>query len=105
MARFDVYRNPGASAGSTPFLVEVQSDLLDGLETRVVVPLSRLDRFAKVRLPDRLAPVLRVEDEELLLETPKLGTIPRKALGDPVSSLLYEQDRITTSLDFLLQGF
>ncbi|WP_396267386.1 CcdB family protein [Ideonella sp.] len=39
MARFDVYANPGSHAKTTPFLVDVQSDLLDGLDTRMVIPL------------------------------------------------------------------
>jgi len=30
MARFDVYANPGSHAVTTPYLLDVQSDLLDG---------------------------------------------------------------------------
>jgi toxin CcdB len=29
MARFDVYANPGNRATTTPYLLDVQSDLLD----------------------------------------------------------------------------
>jgi len=42
MARFDVYANTGAHAQTTPYLLDVQSPLLDGLGTRVVVPLRSL---------------------------------------------------------------
>ncbi|MBS1183360.1 MAG: plasmid maintenance protein CcdB, partial [Proteobacteria bacterium] len=35
MARFDVFPNPGGSG----YLLDVQADLLDGLNTRIVVPL------------------------------------------------------------------
>ena len=42
MARFDVYANPGAHATITPFLLDVQSDLLDGLDTRMVIPLRSM---------------------------------------------------------------
>lgn len=45
MPRFDVYLNTGAQAATTPYLLDVQSDLLQGLETRIVVPLRRRDRF------------------------------------------------------------
>ena len=61
MARFDVYVNPGAHAGTTPYLLDVQSDLLDRLGTRMVIPLRSLDQFAKVKLPTRLIPVLTIE--------------------------------------------
>jgi hypothetical protein len=42
LARFDVYANPGARAAATPFLLDVQSDLLDGLDSRMVIPLRDL---------------------------------------------------------------
>ena len=42
MAQFDVHRNlNSASANAMPFLLDVQSDLLNGLATRVVVPLAK----------------------------------------------------------------
>ena len=43
MPRFDVYRNSGAHA-VTPYLLDVQSDLLQGLETPklAAVPLRLL---------------------------------------------------------------
>lgn len=40
MARYDVYRNQSArGADDTPFLLDVQADMLAQLRTRVVVPL------------------------------------------------------------------
>jgi toxin CcdB len=45
MARCDVYANPGHQAATTPYLLGVQSDLLDGLESRMVVPLRSLSAF------------------------------------------------------------
>lgn len=38
MARFDVYANPGSHAKTTPCLLDVQSDLLGGLDSRMVIP-------------------------------------------------------------------
>ena len=61
MARFDVYENPGSHAATTPYLLDVQSDLLDGLDSRMVVPLRSLAHFPKVKLPTRLTPVLTVD--------------------------------------------
>ena len=40
MAQFDVYRNANpATRTRVPYLLDLQSDLLDPLGTRVVVPL------------------------------------------------------------------
>lgn len=105
MARFDVYANPGQGADSTPFLLDVQSDLLDGLDSRVVIPLRDVRRFPDVKLPERLMPVLLVGDERLLLETPKMAAVPRRVLKTVVASLGHEQARITAALDFLFQGY
>lgn len=105
MARFDVYANPGSHAAATPYLLDVQSDLLDGLGSRMVIPLRRLACFPKVKLPARLSPVITVDGQDFLLETPKMGAVPQRILKIPVASLAHEQTRITAALDFLFQGF
>ena len=43
--RFDVYPNPGVQASTTPYLLDVQIDLLDGLDSRMVIPLGSLDQL------------------------------------------------------------
>ncbi|CAG0967898.1 Toxin CcdB [Gammaproteobacteria bacterium] len=88
-----------------PYLLDVQSDLLYGLETRVVVPLRRRDRFPAERLPDRLTPVFDIEGTACLMETPKLATVPLRLLKNPVVSLADSQTVITNALDFLFQGY
>lgn len=105
MARFDVYENPGSHAVTTPYLLDVQSDLLDGLDSRMVVPLRSLAHFPKVKLPTRLTPVLTVEGQDFLLETPKMGAVPKRILKTPITSLLDDQAEITAALDFLFQGY
>lgn len=105
MARFDVYRNTGAHSAEIPYLLDVQSDLLHGLETRVVVPLRRRDRFPAATLPNNLTPTFKVGKVECILETPKLAAVPRRLLKKPVASLAASQFQITAALDFLFQGF
>jgi toxin CcdB len=105
MARFDVYANPGSHAATTPYLLDVQSDLLNGLDSRMVVPLRSLKHFPKVKLPTRLTPIFTIEGEECLLETPKMGAVPLRVLNTPVTSLTKAQDQITAALDFLFQGY
>jgi len=105
MARFDVYANTGGHAATTPYLLDVQSDLLDGLDSCMVIPLRSIEHFPKVKVPTRLTPVLSIEGKDFLLETPKMGAVPRRALKSPVTSLADEQAQITAALDFLFQGF
>lgn len=105
MARFDVYPNPGAHAGTTPYLLNVQSELLDALDSRMVIPLRSMAHFAKVKIPTRLTPVLTVQGQDYLLETPKMGAVPRRILKDTVASLAPAQDQIIGAIDFLFQGY
>jgi toxin CcdB len=105
MARFDVYCNIGAQAVDVPYLLDVQSEVLSALDTRVVVPLRRRDRFPDVRIPSNLMPGVIVEGIDCLLETPKLAAVPRHLLKTPVGSLADRHMEITAALDFLFQGF
>lgn len=105
MARFDVYANPGRHANTTPFLLDVQSDLLNGLDSRMVIPLRNLQHFPKVTLPTRLTPVLTINGQDYFLETPKMGAVPVRVLKTPVASLADEQVQITQALEFLFQGY
>jgi len=105
MARFDVFPNSGPHAGDVPYLLDVQSDLLQGLETRVVVPLRRRDRFPTNQIPNRLTPMFELEGALCLMETPKLAAVPLCLLKTPVVSLADSQAAITGALDFLFQGY
>lgn len=41
MAQYDVYANPSSSAATgIPYVVVIQSDLLDALATRLTMPLA-----------------------------------------------------------------
>ena len=105
MARFDVYANPGTHARTTPYLLDVQSNLLDAADSRMVIPLRSLEHFAKVPLPSALAPVFTIEGREVLLETLKMGAVPVRILKSPVASVTAEQARVTAALDFLFNGY
>lgn len=105
MARFDVYANPGAHAATTPYLLDVQSNLLDGLDSCMVIPLRLAESFPKVKLPARLLPAVLVQGQQVLLETPKMAAVPRRVLKAPVASLGHEQALVTAALDFLFQGY
>jgi toxin CcdB len=105
MAQFTVYRNKSARTKAVfPFLVDVQSDLLEDLQTRVVIPLSRLASLTKKPL-SQLTPILQFEAEPHVLMTPELAGIARNDLGPPTGSLAERRDTILAAMDFLLTGF
>lgn len=104
MPQFSVYRNPSpASCDKIPFLLDVQSDLVSELATRVVVPLSPLDGSGAVPMRT-LSPVLEVAGAAHVMLTPQLAGIPRRELGEGVADLSGQRAEIMAALDFLFTG-
>jgi toxin CcdB len=99
MARFDIYRNPGKNATAIPYLLEVQSNVISGLATRVVIPLRALAGFSTLTLPDDLFPVITVEGSECFLDTPQLGAIPVSELKAKTGSAHEHQALSQAALD------
>ena len=102
MARFDVHRNLGEPR-RVPYLLDIQSDVLSALRSRVVVPLVPLGRFGKPMT--RLNPVFEIDGTSHVMATTDLAGVDSRMLGRIVASLAGERDRITRAVDFLLQGF
>jgi toxin CcdB len=105
MARFDVYQNSGPLATSTPYLLDVQSALLDGLDTRVVIPIRRVDQFPAVNFAKDLTPIFDIEGVSCFLETPKLAAVPTRLLKNHIMSLSDQQSLISNALDRLFHGY
>ena len=104
MAQFDVYRNPNpATRARVPYLLDVQSDLLDTLATRVVVPRCKPE-VLRGKLAERLNPVFEVEGRKMVLLTPELAGVSRKALGEKIANLANRRDSIIAALDLVITG-
>jgi len=103
MAQFDIYRNPAPSKGQYPFLLDVQSDILTGLQLRVVVPLAKQSDIHGPLLQGLLQ-VLDVNGVPLVMLTPMLAAIDRSGLGEPVASVARQRSEIISALDMLFTG-
>ena len=104
MPQFDVFENPNQETNQTiPYLLDVQADLLDMLETRVVVPLLRASASGKaVRY---LNPEFRVNNTAVIMSTAELAGISVHSMGKKVATLKDRRDEIVSALDFLFVGF
>ena len=104
MARFDVYQNPIAEQRKTvPYWLDIQSDFLESLQTRVVLPL-RL-RSDESLATQRLNPCFEIEDRMVFAETQNLAAVPRRLLKKRIASLHAEQPQLEDALDFLFRGY
>jgi toxin CcdB len=105
MPQFAVYKNKNPrSKPAFPFLVDVQSDLLEPLSTRVVIPLTKVSRLAKKPVGN-LMPALEFDGDTYVLMTPQLAGVAHAALGPQAGSLAGERHAILAAVDFLLAGF
>jgi toxin CcdB len=104
MAQYDVYPNPSPrSRDEVPFLVDVQSDLLADLRTRLVMPLARTGANL-TQAPRRLSPTF-VVDGELLAVLPHLAAgIEARLLRKPVASLAMHAPVLRDAFDAVVSG-
>lgn len=99
MARYDFYRN----AGGEGYLLDVQSDLLEGLNTRVVIPLMPP---GIAPIPGRrLNPTVAIGGVDHVIVTQFMSAFTAAELGDPEGNLSRHHDDIVAALDMLFQGF
>ena len=105
MAQFDVYLNPQpASRAFVPYVVDVQSNLIDLLPTRLVMPLSRVG-VDQPKLPVNLCPMVDIEGEPLALMAHLAAPVAARLLRKPVVSLAHRASDIGSALDAVLSGY
>jgi len=99
MARHDLYPYPG----NPGYLLDVQTDLLDGLNTRIVVPVLA---EGVAPTPARLLnPGFDIEGERHYLMTQFMASVPAASLRSPVANLSDRSDDVTRALDMIFQGY
>lgn len=104
MAQFDVHHNEtGFDRDAIPFLLDVQSNPLTRLNTRVVVPL-RPKAFV-LRPIRHLNPTFTLMDMELVLMVEDIFTTASTDLGKRIGSLAEQRDEVIRAIDFLITGY
>ena len=104
MPQFSTHRNRNAQTKSLfPLLLDIQSDLLEDLPTRAVIPLTQ-SSGATLKPLSRLTPIIKVEGKAYIVLTYQLATIAKTALGPVVSDASPDRGVIVAALDFLISG-
>jgi toxin CcdB len=98
MAQFDLYPQRGAPG----FWVDCQTDLLEHIDTRFVVPL--IPREGAPEPIRRLNPVFGIGGIDFILLTQQAGPIPIDQLERSAGSLAGSRYDILNALDFLITG-
>ena len=99
MPKYDVFPNPSGDG----FLLDVQSDILSDLNTRVVVPL--LPIISAPKPATRLNPTFEIDGESVVMVTQFMAAVPARMLTNSIANIEAEFDKITAAVDMLMQGF
>jgi len=103
MAQFDVYANPSHSAAQgIPYVVIVQSDLLDALATRMTIPLA-LVTFAD-KAPEKLCPSITVKGQQLRALAHYAAPLPTRSLRQVVANVAPQASALIAALDVVIAG-
>jgi toxin CcdB len=85
------------------YALDVQSNLLDRLDTRVMIPLTDASRVVNVM--SKLNPIFVVNGTRYLLSTERMASVPVADIGPSAVDLTSKADEIAAALDFLFLGF
>lgn len=105
MARFSVHQNSSDLTKTTPYILDVQTDLLDELNTRVVIPLRNGELYKNLSSSRDLIPDLVIQGKRFTLDTPRMAAVPTKYLKKEVANLKDQQHLVITAIDRLFHGF
>jgi toxin CcdB len=103
VAQFDVYANPSESAAhGIPYVVVVQSNLLDALATRMTIPLATVE-FAK-KSPEKLCPVVTVNGQRMHALAHYTAPLPTRSLRHVVVNLAPQASTLIAAMDAVISG-
>jgi len=105
MTAYSVFQNPNpGTSEAVPFLLDVQSELLSSLNTRVVVPLYRT-QASRVQPIAHLTPQVSFQGQSLVAMVPEMAGMSRRDMGAPVGELVSARSAMLQAIDLLLTGF
>lgn len=103
MKQFDLYANTDTQTKKAyPFFVDVQTGLLDMLNSRVVIPLTEVEPDKD--LPNNICPKFEIDGSQYYLLTHQITTVSRSFLKKNSGTVLLNRTEIINSIDFLISG-
>ena len=105
MARFSLYQNSDDHTKTTPYLLDVQTDLLSELNTRVVIPLRKSGQYKSLSSSQDLMPSFIIHGKSFVLDTPRMAAVPIKYLKNELGNLRDQQHIVIAAIDRLFHGF
>ena len=104
MSQFTVYKNKNPRTKKTfPYLLDIQSDLLDQLRTTIVVPLGKYS-VVKEQVITKLCPIVEIDSVKYAALTQQLAGIDRTLLGAEVANVSDYRSEFIDAIDLIVSG-
>ena len=103
MAQFVIHQYKN-SKSTVPYLLDIQNDFLEDLETRLVIPVYPATVLQGKRLT-KLTPVIEIEGVQYILMIPELATISKKYLGVAILNISQHRTMVLSAIDLMVTGF
>jgi len=104
MTQYHAHKNTDSLSVKTyPLVLDVQSKLLDGFATRVVLPMRLVNQYAAKPITG-LNPVINIDEQNYLVLAQQITVMPARFLGNAVADLSAHQHAIVAAMDYVLSG-
>jgi len=100
--RHHAYALKQAKHRDRPYVVDLQSDLLGDLVTRLVAPLQRLTSINPAEIIDELMPRVSIAGEDFVVFTQEAAAYPVMGLAHAVADLTPQSSLLINALDRLI---
>jgi len=103
MAQYDVFTNPSKSAADgIPYVVVIQSELLDALATRMTIPLAIFDE--QIKVPTALCPIVTIKGKRFHALAHFAAPLPAKSLKRSLANVGSQADALVSAIDTVISG-
>jgi len=105
MIQFDILKNKNTkSAQEVPFLINLQSNPMAPLATRIVAPIRKESDYADQKLT-RIHISVKINGENYIAFISELAAVPSSLLGEKVGNAAAQREMFTSAVDLLFTGF
>jgi len=105
MAQFDISRNTNQTSKiDVPFIMDIQSNSVSLLESRIVVPLRRADNNLD-KMISKIHVTIEIENTEYIAFISEMAAIPSVLLGPTITNRTNRRTEIISAIDLLFTGF
>jgi len=104
MSQFSVYKNKNPRTKKTfPYLLDIQSDLLDQLRTTVVIPLGKYS-IVKDQVITKLCPIVKIDGKKYAALTQQMAGIEKSLLDTNVTNISDYRSEFIDAIDLIISG-